>query len=88
MLSTDALNSRIFILDNTNMAKTERDAQIAQLLKEWQVWLAADHNIAHLPQAAQDKVYALAYEHGHAYGYEEIVHYYGDFAELVTLATA
>lgn len=39
-----------------------------------------------VPRAVADKVYSLAYEHGHASGYSDIENYYQDFAELARVA--
>lgn len=89
MLSTDALISRLFVLNNTgSLSREERTTQTNALVAEWTLWLAEENNISHLPDTVQGMVYGLAYEHGHASGYSEIAMYYQDFAELAALAAA
>ena len=39
-----------------------------------------------LPKHVADRVFALAWEHGHAYGAGEVENYYIDFADLATTA--
>lgn len=39
-----------------------------------------------VPRAVADKVYSLAWEHGHSSGYSEVENYYQDFAELARVA--
>jgi hypothetical protein len=39
-----------------------------------------------LSQAAQDKLWELAWEHGHSSGESEVRYYYGDFADLAEIA--
>lgn len=38
--------------------------------------------LAGLNAAQHGAVYAMAWEHGHSYGFSEVESYYGDFAEL------
>jgi hypothetical protein len=42
----------------------------------------ADVYAADLPQAVSDRVFSLAWEHGHAGGESDIEYYYIDFAAL------
>lgn len=62
-------------------AKRERASVTAALEAEWKLWLA-DEYAAELPLAAQDAVFALAWEQGHHAGYSEVEGLYEEYAEF------
>ena len=45
--------------------------------------LEREHNTVLVSQVRRDKLFDLAWEHGHSNGYEEVTNYYSDFVELV-----
>lgn len=59
--------------------KAERENHITKMYDEY----AAPFGV---PRAISDKVYSLAWEHGHASGYGEVENYFQDFAELARVA--
>lgn len=57
------------------------NADEARLLAQFKADLEAEYGVVGHPKA--DKLYALAWEHGHSAGLTEVVHYYEEFVELV-----
>lgn len=49
---------------------------------EFRVDLESEYHMSHHPKA--DKLWNLAWEHGHSSGLVDVVHYYEDFLELIT----
>lgn len=60
-----------------------RFVQVPAVEKTFKEALAAEYLPAETPTEVADKVFALAWEHGHSSGYSEVESYYIDFAELV-----
>lgn len=59
--------------------KAEQDNHIERMFTEY----AEPFGV---PRAVADKVYSLAYTHGHSSGLADIENYYQDFAELARVA--
>lgn len=57
--------------------RAEEDRLVARLRAD----LAAEHGISGHPK--EPKVWALAWDYGHAYGASDVRSYYDDLAELV-----
>jgi len=85
MLTTDGLIRSIKHLDKDFdlgvITREVRQERVSTLETEWRASLAEENGIDDLPQTAQDAVFALAYEHGHASGYDDIANHYAEFAE-------
>lgn len=92
MITTDALIETVRDLskdyERDIITKEAYYAERGALEVEWRQWLAVENGIGHLSSAVQDKVFGLAYEHGHASGYSDIANYYVGFAELAAFVAA
>ena len=56
-------------------------AETSRLEEEFKTDLFDEHGVTDHPKA--QKVFALAWEHGHSAGYSEIAIYFDDFVELI-----
>lgn len=56
----------------------EEERRLTNLLKSD---LELEHGVA--GHAKADKVWSLAWEHGHSSGYSEVINYYEEFVELI-----
>lgn len=68
-------------------AKRERKLAVSIFEGEWQAWLGAEY-ASHLPHAAQEEVFALAWEQGHHAGYSEVEDLYEKYADFATKVRA
>ena len=52
-----------------------------RMIADHKAALAAEHGLTDHPKL--DALYRLAWEHGHASGFDEVASYFSDFAELL-----
>ena len=71
-----------YIIDAHN---TRRDRQ-AEEQAHYRAEFAAENGLADYPREVADKVWDLAWEHGHASGYTEVGYHYADFAQVAVAA--
>ena len=63
---------------NQNIADGQYSGDDEDILK---TDLETEHGLTNHPK--RDKLWSLAWEHGHSYGYSEVAGYYEDFSELL-----
>lgn len=85
MLDTYAFSQAVAAvqaIDYSVVGPAEQAEQIVDLTAEWQVWLAADNDIAHLSERVQSHVFSTAYRLGieSGYGNDEVERYYRTLA--------
>lgn len=75
------------ISEHESAVATQREKQVAyredcsRLVEQFRNDLEAEHGVAGHPMA--DKLYSMAYEHGHSAGLTEVAIHYADFVELL-----
>ena len=58
------------------------NAKMTTWMETYLAYLANRDGIEEYPQEVRDAVYSMAYEEGHAYGYEEVAIYHNRYAEF------
>lgn len=88
-LTADELRSMVDVKAEYERAVAEqRDQTVAyredsgRLGEQFRKDLEAEFNVEGHPMA--DKLYSMAYEHGHSAGMAEVASYYGEFSELLS----
>jgi hypothetical protein len=75
------------MIDDRKMNDLTRDRRPTREENEaFSRWLMNEHGTDELPADVESKLFAKAWEEGHADGYGEVALYYGDLADLVLLA--
>lgn len=65
----------------TTKSYAERIAETNQMIADHKARLAAEHGLTDHPKL--DRLYELAWSHGHASGFSEVEFYFSEFADLL-----
>ena len=77
----DALDVYDMEMEAWRSALNDYNSQMNFLARKFRADLEAEHDMAGHTKA--EKLYSLAYEHGHSSGYEEIAYWYEELVDLV-----
>lgn len=72
--------------DYMQRLRAEYQDREAEIQVQFRADAEVEHGFAHLPVELKSRLHGIAYEEGHAHGYEEIFNQYYDLVELVLLA--